>query len=105
MTEGEEADAWWQGALNACAVLCTLFFCLWVILPPWKTPTCPASTAVAAPAPPKPPPETADALEERLTHQLCDREVDALLHSHELVEVERAVAIVRQVNCGIERRL
>ena len=107
MTEGEENDAWWQGALNACAVLCTLFFCLWVILPPWKTPICPsASTAVAAPAPaPAPPPETLGALEERLTHQLCDREVDALLNSHELIEVERASTIIRQVNCGIERRL
>jgi hypothetical protein len=42
---------------------------------------------------------------ERLVRELCDREVDALLHSHDLVEVERAVAIVRDIPCAIERRL
>jgi hypothetical protein len=98
MTPASERDAWWQGALNCCAVAVTIFFVIWVIMSPLRTPSCPAAP-VPAPA------ETADALEERLTHQLCDREVDALLHSHELIEVERAVAIVARVNCGIERRL
>ena len=89
--------------MNVAAWIAVGLFALWVLLPPWRAlPVCPpASTAVAAPAPV----ETSDALEERLTRQLCDREVDALLHSHELVEVERAVAIVARVNCGIERRL
>jgi hypothetical protein len=37
--------------------------------------------------------------------RLCDRAVDALLHSKDLVEVERAGIIIREVNCGIGRRL
>lgn len=37
--------------------------------------------------------------------RLCDRAVWALLHSDELIEVERAAAIVREIPCGIERRL
>ena len=37
--------------------------------------------------------------------QLCDRAVDALLHSKDLVEVQRAGIIIREVNCGIRRRL
>lgn len=37
--------------------------------------------------------------------RLCDRAVDALLHSKELIEVERAAAIVSQIPCGIGRRL
>jgi hypothetical protein len=38
-------------------------------------------------------------------HALCDRAVDALLHSKELVEVTRAGIIIQQVNCGIGKRL
>jgi hypothetical protein len=38
-------------------------------------------------------------------HRLCDRAVDALLHSKDLVEVQRAGIIIREVNCGIGRRL
>jgi hypothetical protein len=37
--------------------------------------------------------------------RLCDRAVDALLHSKDLVEVERAGIIIREVNCAIGRRL
>jgi hypothetical protein len=42
---------------------------------------------------------------ERAERQLCDRAVDALLRSKDLVEVERAGIIIREVNCGIRRRL
>jgi hypothetical protein len=38
-------------------------------------------------------------------HRLCDQAVDALLHSKDLVEIERAGIIIREVNCGIGRRL
>ena len=37
--------------------------------------------------------------------RLCDRAVEALVHSKDLVEVERAGIIIREVNCGIGRRL
>ena len=37
--------------------------------------------------------------------RLCDRAVEALLHSKELIEVERSAAIVHEIPCGIERRL
>lgn len=60
-------------------------------------PVAPAPVAVA-PAPP-----ARD--EEKLVHELCDREVDALLHSRDPLDLERAIEIVKQVNCGIERRL
>lgn len=36
---------------------------------------------------------------------LCDRSVNALLTSPDLVEVTRAGIIVRTLNCGIGRRL
>lgn len=36
---------------------------------------------------------------------LCDRAVNALLTSPDLVEVTRAGIIVRRLNCGIQRRL
>jgi len=42
---------------------------------------------------------------DRAEHRLCDRAVDALLHSKDLVEVQRAGIIIREVNCGIWRRL
>ena len=42
---------------------------------------------------------------EHAEHRLCDRAVDALLHSKDLVEVQRAGIIIREVNCGIGRRL
>lgn len=99
MTPAEEKDAFWQGALNCCAVAVTIFFVIWVLLSPLRAPTCPpASTAVAAPAPP-----ASD--DERRVHELCDREVDALLHSRDLVDLERAIEIVKQIPCAIERRL
>ena len=37
--------------------------------------------------------------------RLCDRAVDALLHSKDLVEVQRAGIIIREVKCAISRRL
>ena len=93
----KEDDAFWQGALNCCAVAVTFFFGIWVILSPLRT--CPpASTAVAAPAPP-----ARD--EEKLVHELCDREVDALLHSRDPLDLQRAIEIVKQIPCAIERRL
>ena len=42
---------------------------------------------------------------EHAERRLCDRAVDALLHSKDLVEVQRAGIIIREVNCGIGRRL
>jgi hypothetical protein len=66
----------------------------WLAAPPAPQ-VKPTPVIVAPPAPDS----------ERLVHELCDREVDALLHSHDLVEVERAVAIVRDIPCAIERRL
>lgn len=42
---------------------------------------------------------------EHAERRLCDHAVDALLHSKDLVEVERAGIIIREVNCGIGRRL
>ena len=59
--------------------------------------------APAPPAPVAPAPPARD--EDRLVHELCDREVDALLHSRDPLDLERAIEIVRQVNCAIERRL
>ena len=38
-------------------------------------------------------------------HKLCDQAVAALLHSKDLIEVQRAGIIIRQVNCGIGNRL
>lgn len=97
----KEDDAFWQGALNCCAVAVTFFFVIWVLLSPLRAPTCPASTAVAAPAPPPPPARD----EDRLVHELCDREVDALLHSRDPLDLQRAIEIVKQIPCAIERRL
>jgi hypothetical protein len=37
--------------------------------------------------------------------RLCDQAVAALLHSRDLVEVERGRIIVRELNCSIGRRL
>jgi hypothetical protein len=42
---------------------------------------------------------------ERAEASLCDQAVDALLHSKDLVEVQRAGIIIREVNCAIGRRL
>lgn len=41
----------------------------------------------------------------RAERKLCDQAVEALLHSKDLVEVQRAGIIIREVNCGIGRRL
>ena len=35
----------------------------------------------------------------------CDREVGALLTSHDLVEVQRAGILVRELNCDVVHRL
>lgn len=37
--------------------------------------------------------------------RLCDQAVEALLYSKELVEVQRAAALVHEIPCGIGRRL
>jgi hypothetical protein len=91
-----EKEAFWQGALNMCAVLAVCFFAVWVLLSPLRN-LCPTVAAPAA--------ETTDARQERLAHKLCDKEVDALLHSSDLAEIERAAAIIQRVNCDIEGRL
>ena len=101
MTPTEEKNAFWQGVLNACAVTVTLFFVVWVIMSPLRAPSCPSVADAPTPAPV----ETLDDRQERLTRELCDKEVEALLHSGDRTEVERAAAIIRQVNCGIEKRL
>ena len=41
----------------------------------------------------------------REEHALCDRAVETLLASHDLVEVTRAGIIVREVGCNIGGRL
>jgi hypothetical protein len=38
-------------------------------------------------------------------HVLCDRAVEALLHSNDLVEIQRAGVIIREMPCNIGRRL
>ena len=38
-------------------------------------------------------------------HKLCDQAVDALLYSRDLVQLQRAEFIIREVNCAIGRRL
>ena len=38
-------------------------------------------------------------------HVLCDQQVPILLHSNNMVDVVRAGIIVRQINCGIGRRI
>jgi hypothetical protein len=38
-------------------------------------------------------------------HKLCDQAVAALLHSKDLVEVQRAGIIIREIPCGVGRRL
>jgi hypothetical protein len=42
---------------------------------------------------------------DRAERRLCDRAVDALLHSKDMVEVQRAGIIIREVNCAMGRRL
>jgi hypothetical protein len=37
--------------------------------------------------------------------RLCDRAVEALLHSSDLIEVKRAGIIIHEVDCAIGRRL
>ena len=80
---------------------------LWVSWRPAPTPTpLQLPPAVSADAPLQlPPTESGDARQERQVHLLCDREVDALLHEKDLIEIVRAWAIVHAVPCGIERRL
>jgi hypothetical protein len=96
-----EKEAFWQGALNMCAVLAVCFFAVWVLLSPLRN-LCPTIAApVAAPAPV----ETTDARQERLAHKLCDKEVEILMESRDLADLIRAATIVHQVNCGIEARL
>ena len=46
-----------------------------------------------------------DSPADQAEHLLCDKEVDDLLHSKDLVEVTRAGILVNAVNCGIGRRL
>jgi hypothetical protein len=46
-----------------------------------------------------------DSPADQAEHLLCDKEVDDLLHSKDLVEVTRAGILVNTVNCGIGRRL
>ena len=41
----------------------------------------------------------------RAERRLCDRAVDALLHSKDMVEVQRAGIVIREVDCSIGRRL
>jgi hypothetical protein len=104
----KEDDAFWQGALNCCAVAVTIFFVIWVILSPLRAPTCPpASTAVAVapPAPAPAPVQTTEDRQELLTRQLCDKEVAILLESRDLADLIRAATVIHQVNCGIEKRL
>jgi hypothetical protein len=79
--------------LEFAALIAAGGFVLWVLLPPWK------------PAPPVAPIEAPDARQDRLAHRLCDKEVEALLHASDMVEVERAAAIIQRVNCDIEGRL
>lgn len=98
----DERDAWWQGGLNMCAVIAVGFFAVghlvsWLTVDAPPTPPLPLPVA-AAPAPP-----ARD--EDKLVHELCDREVDALLHSRDPLDLERAIEIVRQIPCAIERRL
>lgn len=38
-------------------------------------------------------------------HALCDKEVEALLNSKDLVEVQRAGFLVRWMDCNVSRRL
>lgn len=87
--------------LDAAAWIAVGLFGLWVL--PWRTPVCPVVTTPIAAAPA--PVQTTDDRQELLIRQLCDKEVEALLHSNDRTEIMRAEAIVRQVNCGIERRL
>lgn len=89
----EGKDAFWQGALNACAVVATFAFVLWVILPPWK---------VIAPVCPQP--AVAGVSQDDKERLLCDHVVDALLHSKDPVEIVRAQAIIQDENCGIGKR-
>lgn len=39
------------------------------------------------------------------SNKLCDKAVEALLHSTDLVEVTRAKTIIEQIPCSIRRRL
>jgi hypothetical protein len=38
-------------------------------------------------------------------HKLCDQAVAALLHSKDPVELQRADIIIRELSCGVSRRL
>lgn len=105
----EEDDAFWQGALNCCAVAVTIFFVIWVIVDAVR-PSCSAAIASPVAAPPKPAPvpapvQTTEDRQELLTRQLCDKEVAILLESRDLKDLIRAATVIHQVNCGIENRL
>jgi hypothetical protein len=43
--------------------------------------------------------------QDRAETLLCDKEVDALLHSKDPIEIARAGIIIQSVNCGIGKRL
>jgi hypothetical protein len=85
--------------LEFAALIAAGGFVLWILLPPWRSAPPPTPAPTAAPI------EAPDARQGRLAHKLCDKEVEALLHASDMVEVERAAAIIQQVNCDIEGRL
>ena len=82
-----------RGALTFAAFIFVGALLVWLVfnLFSWGT----RATRVGEPIPVSGDPEV----------RLCDRAVDALLHSKELIEVERGAAIVREIPCGIGRRL
>ena len=63
-------------------------FLLWMSLSPWRNaaPVCPQIVAAPAAAPV----EATDDRQERLTHTLCDKEVEILLNSRDLADLIRA---------------
>ena len=90
--------------LDVAAVVLAGGMVLGFIVSAWKS--APPTMVCTQPATPAPAPvETTDARQERLTHQLCDKEVEAILHEKDLAEIIRAATIIHQVNCGIEQRL
>ena len=92
---GAQRTASEETAVNIAAWIAVSLFALWVL--PWKfvAPVCPIVAALAP----------ADDRQERLTHTLCDKEVEILLNSRDLADLIRAATVIHQVNCGIERRL
>jgi hypothetical protein len=74
-----------------------LFAVVWTVIPVDRAPVKQASDVTVVQAAPPPPSDDAEV-------RLCDQQVPILLHTHDMVEYQRAEFLVRHFNCGIAKR-